>query len=59
MSDKKSIEQRIEELENLVYLNKNVLSFEEACKFTNLSKSYLYKLLRLRPRLVRRQTIIF
>ena len=41
MSDKKSIEQRIEELENLVYLNKNVLSFEEACKFTNLSKSYL------------------
>ena len=34
MSDKKSIEQRIEELENLVYLN----------KFTNLSKSYLYKL---------------
>ena len=44
MSDKKSIEQRIEELENLVYLNKNVLSFEEDCKFTNLSKSYLYKL---------------
>lgn len=44
MSDKKSIEQRIEELENLVYLNKNVLSFEEACKFTNLSKIYLYKL---------------
>ena len=31
MSDKKSIEQRIEELANLVYLNKNVLSFEEAC----------------------------
>ena len=44
MSDKKSIEQRIEELENLVYLNKNVLSFEEACKFTNLSNSDLYKL---------------
>ena len=36
MSDKKSIEQRIEELENLVYLNKNVLSIEEACKLTNL-----------------------
>ena len=44
MCENKSIEQRIEELENLVYLNKNVLSFEEACKFTNLSKSYLYKL---------------
>ena len=41
MCENKSIEQRIEELENLVYLNKNVLSFEEACKFTNLSKSYL------------------
>lgn len=44
MCENKSIEQRIEELENLVYLNKNVLSFEEACKFTNLSKSYLDKL---------------
>lgn len=44
MCENKSIEQRIEELENLVYLNKNVLSFEEACKFTNLLKSYLYKL---------------
>ena len=44
MCENKSIEQRIEELENLVYLNKNVLSFEEAGKFTNLSKSYLYKL---------------
>ena len=44
MCENKSIEQRIEELENLVYLNKNVLSFEEACKLTNLSKSYLYKL---------------
>ena len=31
MCENKSIEQRIEELENLVYLNKNVLSFEEAC----------------------------
>ena len=38
MCENKSIEQRIEELENLVYLNKNVLSFEEACKFTNLYK---------------------
>lgn len=44
MAVKKSIEERIEELENLVYLTKNVLSFEEACKFLNLSKSYLYKL---------------
>ena len=41
---KKSIEERIEELENLIYLSKNVLSFEEASRFLNLSKSYLYKL---------------
>ena len=44
METKKSIEERIEELENLIYLSKNVLSFEEASRFLNLSKSYLYKL---------------
>ena len=44
MNAKKSIEERIEELENLIYLSKNVLSFEEASRFLNLSKSYLYKL---------------
>ena len=27
-----------------MYASKNVLSFEEACKYMNLSKSYLYKL---------------
>ena len=41
MSDKKSIEERIEELEALVYATKNVLSFDEASKYLNLSKSYL------------------
>ena len=40
----KSIEERIEELESLVYASKNVLSFDEASKYLNLSKSYLYKL---------------
>ena len=44
MEAKKTIEERIEELESLVYASKNVLSFEEACKYLNLSKSYLYKL---------------
>ena len=44
MCDKKSIEQRIEDLEALVYATKNVLSFDEASKYLNLSKSYLYKL---------------
>lgn len=35
---------RVAELENLVLHTKNVLSFEEASRFLNLSKSYLYKL---------------
>ena len=39
-----SIEKRVAELENLVFLSKNVLSFDEASRFLNLSKSYLYKL---------------
>ena len=40
----KSLEQRISNIEENLYLNKNVLSFDEASKFLNLSKSYLYKL---------------
>lgn len=39
-----SIEERIELLETLVYQTKNVFNFEEASRFLNLSKSYLYKL---------------
>ena len=35
---------RVAELENLVLHSKNVLSFEEASRFLNLSKSYQYKL---------------
>ena len=35
---------RVAELENLVLHSKNVLSFEEASRFLNLSKIYLYKL---------------
>ena len=44
MNGKKNIEERIEELEALVYASKKVLSFDEASKFLSLSKSYLYKL---------------
>lgn len=44
MDANKSIEQRIDELESLVYASKNVLSLDEASKFLSLSKSYLYKL---------------
>ena len=42
--NKKTLEERIEVLESLVYVTKNVLNFYEACKFLSLSKSYLYKL---------------
>ena len=40
----KKIEERIEELETMVYQSKNVLTFNEASKFIGISKSYLYKL---------------
>lgn len=40
----KALEMRVEELEQMLFLTKNVLSFDEASKFLNLSKSYLYKL---------------
>ena len=38
------LEERISELEKNQFIQKNVLSFDEASKFLNLSKSYLYKL---------------
>ena len=40
----KTLEKRVEELEQMLFLTKNVFSFDEASKFLNLSKSYLYKL---------------
>ena len=40
----KTLEMRVEELERMLFLTKNVLSFDEASTFHNLSKSYLYKL---------------
>ena len=40
----KTLEMRVEELERMLFLTKNVLSFDEASTFLNLSKSYLYKL---------------
>lgn len=40
----KSLEKRVAEIEESLFIHKNVLSFEEASKFLNLSKSYLYKL---------------
>ena len=40
----KSIEKRVSELEQMVFMAKKVFSFDEASRFLNLSKSYLYKL---------------
>ena len=44
MESNKSIEQRLESIENLLISQKTVLSFEETARYTGLSKSYLYKL---------------
>ena len=44
MEARRSIEERIEQLENLIYQTKNVLTFDEAARFLGFSKSYLYKL---------------
>ena len=40
----KTLEMRVEELERMLFLSKNVLSFDEASSFLNLSKCFLYKL---------------
>ena len=40
----KTLEMRVFELEKMLFLTKDVLSFDEASIFLNLSKSYLYKL---------------
>lgn len=39
-----TIEQRLETIERLLRGQKAVLNFEEACEFTNLSPTYMYKL---------------
>lgn len=39
-----SLEKRVTEIEENLFIHKQVFSFEEASKFLNLSKSYLYKL---------------
>ena len=39
-----NLEARVSELEQTIFHTKNIFSFDEASKFLNLSKSYLYKL---------------
>ena len=38
------IDQRLDKIEKLLLSNKKVLTFEEACDYTGISRSYLYKL---------------
>lgn len=38
------LEERLEKIEKLLAFNKRVLTFDEACDYTGISKSYLYKL---------------
>lgn len=44
MDEKQSVEQRLDTIERLLRGQKPVLTFEEGCEFTGLSKSYMYKL---------------
>lgn len=36
--------ERLDRLERLMIANKEVLTFEETCEYTGISRSYLYKL---------------
>lgn len=38
------IDERLDKIEKLLLSNKKVLTFEEACDYTGISRSYLYKL---------------
>jgi excisionase family DNA binding protein len=44
MTENQSVEQRLDTIERLLKGQKSVLTFEEGCEFTGLSKSYMYKL---------------
>lgn len=39
-----ALEERLEHIEKLLLTNKKVLSFDEACDYTGISRSYMYKL---------------
>lgn len=44
MSENQSAEQRLDTIERLLRGQKSVLTFDEGCEFTGLSKTYMYKL---------------
>lgn len=42
--DNIKLSERLDRIEKLLVANKKVLTFDEACDYTGISKSYLYKL---------------
>lgn len=42
--DNIKLEERLDRIERLLVSNKTVLTFEETCNYTGISRSYLYKL---------------
>ncbi len=42
--DSIKLEERLDRIERLLISNKTVLTFDEACDYTGISRSYLYKL---------------
>jgi len=42
--DNLKIDERLDRIERLLVSNKKVLTFEEVCDYTGISRSYLYKL---------------
>lgn len=42
--DNIKLEERLDRIERLLVSNKTVLTFEQACVYTGISRSYLYKL---------------
>jgi len=42
--DKIELDERLNRIEKLLLSNKTVLTFDEACDYTGISRSYLYKL---------------
>ena len=42
--DDSHLEERLLRIENLIAANKEVLTLEEACEYTGISRGYMYKL---------------
>lgn len=42
--DNLKIAEKLDRIERLIIANKKVLTFDEACEYTGISRSYLYKL---------------